>query len=143
MARVQTGDHEGARVAFNALLTNTLGAPGRLPTPGGLDPAEVRWRLADTAVRRGVPARAVPVWQAIWTRNPTSPRSAEAANRLTAAGVPPAKNSALVLARIKTLEKLFRYKDALALRESLENSSRVLKESSRSLEGILKALKES
>ena len=86
MAQVQTGNLDGARTGLNALLTQHLAAPGRLPSPGGLDPAEVRWHLADTAVRRDVPARAILVWQAIWTRNPTSARSSDAAQRLRAAG---------------------------------------------------------
>ena len=119
LALVQIDDLDGAQKTLNALLTNELGAPGRLPKPGGLDPAEVRWRLADTAVRRGTPERAVPVWKTIWVRNPTSPRAKEAEMRLAAAGAAPTESTALLLARIKTLEKLFRYPEALAHREQL------------------------
>ena len=122
MARLKSGDLDGARTGLNALLTSSLSAAGRLPRPGGLDPAEVRWHLADTAVRRGASARAVPVWQAIWTRNPTSDRSHEAEQRLRAAGADPLGSPALILSRIQTLEKLFRYTDALALREQLPAS---------------------
>jgi soluble lytic murein transglycosylase len=119
MAKVKRGDLEGARAALNALLTQRLSAAGRLPSPGGLDPAEVRWQLAETAVRRGASARAVPVWRTIWTRNPTSERSAAAESRLKAAGADPHRSPALILERVQTLEKLFRYSEALTLRERL------------------------
>jgi soluble lytic murein transglycosylase-like protein len=119
LALVQIDDLDGARTALGALLTNELGAPGRLPKPGGLDPAEVRWRLADTAVRRGTPERAVPVWQSIWTLNPTSSRSKEVEARLTAAGVPPTGSPEILLKRVKTLEKLYRFDEALRYREML------------------------
>ena len=66
------------------------------------------------------PAEAIPVWQALWTRNPTSPFADRAAQALADAGDPatdPAstEGAALVLARVKTLEKLQLYPHALAL----------------------------
>ncbi len=118
-ATLQIDAGQSAQAILNKLLTKDLGAAGRLPKPGGLDPAEVRWLLADTAVREGTPEQAIPVWQAIWTRNPTSDRARQAELRLKAAGSPPGANPALMLTRIRTLEKLFRYKEALQVRESL------------------------
>lgn len=123
-ALVESGRFDEAREVLRPLLEGPLGAAGRLPDPWGADPAEVRWWLAEGAARRGEPERAIPVLQAIWARNPTSPYADRAEARLRKAGQPvPDTQSeagrALVLERVRTLEKLYRYEDALALRDTL------------------------
>jgi soluble lytic murein transglycosylase-like protein len=123
-ALIESGDLAGGRDSLRPLLTTKAAAAGALPTPGGADPAEVRWWLAEGAVRRGDTPAAVPVWQQLWARNPTSPRAEDAAARLAKAGVtvPDPSSSegrALIAARIKALGKLQGWSEALALRESL------------------------
>lgn len=123
-ALVEAGRYDEAREVLRPLLEGDLGAAGRLADPWGADPAEVRWWLAEGAVRRGEPARALPVWQALWTRNPTSPRAIDAARALELAGrpVPDPSTAAgveLMQERIKTLSKLQLYPEALALRDKL------------------------
>lgn len=123
-ALVEAGRYDEAREVLRPLLEGDLGGAGRLPDPWGADPAEVRWWLAEGAVRRGEPDRAIPVWQALWARNPTSPYADQAAKRLEKAGqaVPELGTEAgraLVQERIRTLEKLHRFEDALALRDQL------------------------
>lgn len=123
-AHLEAGQLEQARETLRPLLEGSLGAAGHSADPWGADPAEVRWLLAEGAVKRGEPERAIPVWQAIWARNPTSPRALQAATRLAAAGssVPDpstADGRALMLERVRTLDKLFLYKESLALRDQL------------------------
>ncbi len=123
-ALVEAGRYDEARAVLRPLLEGDLGAAGKLPAAWGADPAEVRWWLAEGAVRRGEPDRAVPVWQSLWARNPTSPLADRAAARLAEAGsaVPDVQTEpgrALVLERVRTLEKLSLYAEALALRDRL------------------------
>jgi soluble lytic murein transglycosylase-like protein len=117
-------DSEGATDALRGLLTSRLAAAGRLPEPGGVDPGEVRWWLAQCAVRLEDRATAKRVWQEIWTKNPTSPHVDAATDALAAAGSPvpdptSREGRGLIGVRIRTLEKLFRFPEALALREQL------------------------
>ena len=123
-ALVEAGRYDEARDVLRPLLESALGEAGQLADPWGADPAEVRWWLAEGAVRRGDAERALPVWRALWTRNPTSARADEAAKRLAAAGHPvpdPSTDAgrALMQERIKTLSKLQLYAEALALRDQL------------------------
>jgi len=123
-ALIGIDDPQGASEVLSGLLGGTLSASGRLPEPGGVDPGEVRWWLAEAAVRRGEPESARAIWRDMWTRNPTSPFTESAAEKLTNAGgrVPDPGTAAgrtLIHQRIRTLEKLFRFADALALRERL------------------------
>lgn len=123
-ALLGAGQLAAAREVLRPLLEGSLGEAGQLPQPGGADPAEVRWALAEGAVRRGEPANAVVVWQALWSRNPTSPLADRAAQALAEAGHPVPDRStpegiALAMARVKTLEKLQLYPQALALRDLL------------------------
>jgi soluble lytic murein transglycosylase len=123
-ALVESGQHLDGRDALRPLLAGSASKAGRIGAPGGADPAEVRWWLAEGAARRGEPAAAIPVWQALWARNPTSPRAAEAAERLAAAGLPVPNPSTtagrdLIRVRIQALEKLQGWKEALALRDQM------------------------
>ncbi|MCP4869380.1 MAG: transglycosylase SLT domain-containing protein [Proteobacteria bacterium] len=112
-----------ARTLLNGLLPS-VAAPGHRPEPCDADPAEVRWWLAEGAVRRGEPAAAVPVWQGIWARNPTSARAEEAAAKLDEAGHPvpdpdSARGRELIHERATALQKRQRHVDALALLDTL------------------------
>jgi len=123
-ALIESGEYLAGRDALRPLLTDRTGAPGRIGSPGGADPAEVRWWLAEGAVRRGASEAAIPVWQAIWSRNPTSPRATEAASRLASAGrpVPDPTSEAgrdLIRTRIRSLETLQGWQEALALRDRM------------------------
>ena len=124
-AQVEMGAYTAGRDTLNALLqSNKLSARAKLAEPGGADPAEIRWWLAQGAIRRGEPAAAVPVLEKIWTWNPTSPRATEAEALLKEQGVDvhdtrlgPGRDR--VRERARTFEKLRLYKEALALIEPL------------------------
>lgn len=123
-ALVESGQYLPGRDALRPLLAGSVSKPGRIGVPGGADPAEVRWWLAEGAARRGEPTAAIPVWQALWARNPTSPRAVEAAARLAAAGhaVPDPSTASgrdLIRVRIQALEKLQNWEEALALRDQM------------------------
>ena len=123
-ALIESGQALEGRDALRPLLAGDASAPGRIGEPGGADPAEVRWWLAEGAARRGDPEAAIPVWQALWARNPTSLRAAEAADRLAAAGrvVPDphsADGRALIAVRIQALEAQQGWAEALALRDQM------------------------
>lgn len=123
-ALVESGDTVGGRAVLAGALQGPLAEPAFVPTASGADPAELRWWLAEAAVRRGESAKAVPVWQALWSRNPASPRASEAASRLATAGQPvpdtrSEEGRRLVRARIKSLDKLRRYDESLLLRDQL------------------------
>ena len=123
-ALIESGRPTEGRDQLRGMLSGSFGEPGALPSPWGADPAEVRWWLAENAVVRGEPEAAVPVWRSLWSKNPTSPRADEAARRLAAQGspVPDAATpdgQTLIEERIKTLRKLQRFAEALALRQLL------------------------
>lgn len=123
-ALVLSGRYPEGKAVLNGLLQGPAGKPGARAEPGGVDPAEIRWWLAEGAVRRGEPAAAVPVWEKLWSGHPTSPRAAEAAVRLAAAGRPVPDTTtdagrALVRARIAALDDAALYPEALALRDRL------------------------
>jgi soluble lytic murein transglycosylase len=87
----------------------------------------VRYWLAEGAVRRGDKDSAIPVWERIWTANPTSPAATLAAKRLADAGRPvpdPSSEAgqALIRARMKSFERLRMFPEALALRDRLPSA---------------------
>ena len=117
-------DPSGSAQILKAVLADGLDRPGKLPVPGGADPAEIRWWLAQLATEQSQPDQAITYWQEIWVRNPTSPWAEKAAEKLAEVGktVPDTNTSsgqALVTGRIKTLQKLFHHKEALELRRLL------------------------
>ncbi len=123
-ALVRSGDFDGARGVLNGALEGALSARGALAEPGDADPAELRWWLAQGAVRRGEPGKAIPVLQRIWTWNPTSPRADEAAALLATLGAPVGTTTlgddrALLRDRARTLSKLHLAKEALEIWDRL------------------------
>ena len=119
-------DDAGALKILTGLLTDRLKRPGTLPEPGGVDPGEARWRLA--SVQRGLQQSQAErtTLETLWTHNPTSSFAEQAEARLVTLGhtIDPAQpnGQALYARRIKTLESLYRTKEALALREQLPTS---------------------
>lgn len=123
-ALVESGAYEDARTVLAPLLTGELGEPGRIAGPGGADPGEVRWWLAQGAIRRGEPDKAIVVMQKIWSRNPSSPFAAQAETWLAVRGHPVTDRQsetgkALVRERSETMQKQRLYGEALALEDSL------------------------
>jgi soluble lytic murein transglycosylase len=119
-ALIASGQYLEGRDVLRALLQTDLAKPGTIPSPGGADPAEVRWWLAEGARLRGEPALAVPVWQSLWTHNPSSPYAAQAADRLAAydRAVPDTATQSgqqLMATRISTLKSMNLHQEALAL----------------------------
>ncbi len=129
-ALIGIDDPGGAETRLKKLLNGSLASAGRLPSPGGVDPGEVRWWLAEAVRRVDGEDAARPIWQAIWSRNPTSAYSPRAAESLKGIGLPvpnPGSTAGqdLMHQRIRTLEKLFRYEEALALRDQLPAGHRL------------------
>lgn len=127
-ALVERGRWEEARLTLNGLLAGELGAAGTTPGPGGADPGEARWWLAQGAIRRGEPDKAVPVMQALWAKNPSSPWAGPAEAWLAAQGRPVTDladegTRALVRSRADTLAGQRLYPQALALEDSLGGPS--------------------
>ena len=123
-ALMEAEDFVGGRDVLRPLLRTEIAAAGYVPSPLDADPAEVRWWLAEGARLRGDPQLAVPVWQTIWTHNPTSPFAEQARNRLAAYDTEPPSvrtdaSQQLVRARIKTLQKMNLHGEALALSKLL------------------------
>jgi TolA-binding protein len=119
----QIEDHEGALTALDGLLVGDMQRAGRLPKPRGVDPAALRWALAEVQQHLGKHQAAIETLKALWTRNPTSALSDAAAAQLQTwgAAIDPATSAgqALIQTRMRTLEKLYRPQEALALREQL------------------------
>jgi soluble lytic murein transglycosylase len=123
-ALVRAGRYQDARGPLNAALKGKLSARAALAEPGGADPAELRWWLAQGAIRRGEPDKALPVLRGIWTWNPTSARADEAAALLASLGHPigtttQGEDRKLLQDRARTLAKLHLYKEALEIRDRL------------------------
>ena len=116
-------DPEGAHALLEPMLDGPLGRRGALPSPGGVDPGDVRWWLSQAATRLDQPQNAKASLEAIWTHNPTSHRSQSAYTALigTHEDLNPdsAHGTALYVSRIRTLERLFMNREALVLREAL------------------------
>ncbi len=119
----QIEDDVGALETLSSLLAGELKRPGRLPKPGGVDPGEVRWRMAAVQGSLQQPDEERQTLEALWTHNPTSAYAKRAHSRLEQLGktINPnePRGQALYAKRIKTLESLYRTKEALALREQL------------------------
>jgi len=122
----QIEDSVGASKILSDLIKGRLGRPGTLPEPGGVDPGEVRWRIAE--VQRSLqntPTERTTL-ETLWTHNPTSSYADQALSRLETMGhdIDPMQSHGqeLYTRRIKTLESLYRTKEALALREQLPTS---------------------
>lgn len=123
-ALIEAGEPLAGRDSLRPLLQGKLASPGAVAEAGGAAPAEVRWWLAEGAVQRGDTAAAIPVWRSIWARNPLSPRAADAAVQLAAAGAPvpdPSTDAGRVLIRerITALEKRMDWAGALEMRDLL------------------------
>jgi len=123
-AQVEMGSYNAGKNTLNGLLQGKLAGPAKLAEPGGADPADLRWWLAQGAIRRGEPKAAHGVLISLWTHNPTSPRSAEAEAWLKEQGVDLRDTStsdgrSRVKARARSFEKLRLYKESLALIEPL------------------------
>lgn len=123
-ALIEAGELEAGRQALSAMLTGPLAERGAATRPGGADPAEVRWWLAQGALRRGDLDAAVPALERVWALHPAHPRGAEAEAHLLQLGRDPhraksADDRARLLERVRTLDKLNLSAEALALRDQL------------------------
>jgi hypothetical protein len=122
-ALIEIGDLAGGRTILNTLLAS-IAEPGHRPEACDADPGEVRWWLAEGAVLRGAPQAAVPVWQRIWARNPSSDR-ADDARAMLARHLHPvpdpdtAAGRELIHERAGALQRRQRHPEALALLETL------------------------
>ena len=123
-AWIQAGRAERGRDLLRPLLQGAMALPGYQASPTGADPAEARWWLAENAVVRGEVDAAVPVWQSIWSKNPTSTWAEKAAARLAEQGRPVPDPStpggrALMVERRGTFKTLNLYVEALELHDLL------------------------
>jgi len=116
-------DPKGAHALLEPMLKGSLGKRGALPSPGGVDPGDVRWWLSQAATQLDHGAKSKTWLEAIWTHNPTSHRAKPAFAALVAAGnnIDPTtpQGAGLYKSRIRTLERLFMNSEALVLREAL------------------------
>ncbi len=115
---------ELARAALQELLDSRIGRAGHRPSVTDVDPAAVRWMLAEEALEAGDRELAVKTLEKLWTHNPSSEQSRAAAARLTELGQPTPDASseagrALILIRATTLQGRHLHKEALALRDLL------------------------
>ncbi|MAA80532.1 MAG: hypothetical protein CL916_14855 [Deltaproteobacteria bacterium] len=116
---LKLSERKAARKKLNALLTKKRIKKGFRPQHGDIDPAEVRWLLAQNAIDQGRIPAAIPVLYTIWTHNPTSPYSQKSENLLLDIGevVPnpkTEKGTAYIQKRVSTLNKMRLYKEANA-----------------------------
>ncbi len=123
-AKVLTGDLDGARSILKAALSDDHGEPGARASACDGDPAEARWWLAEASLRAGDPAGAVPAWRGIWTRNPASTWSDEAAQRLQEhdpawLDADPEIRTALAEERAAAFAKMNLHGEALSVLEAL------------------------
>lgn len=123
-AAIANEQYIAARDALRPLLKGKRAQPGYLPSSSELDPAEVRWLLAEGARLRGAPKSAIPAYWKIWTTNPTSLYATLAEEKLIALGerVPnstTAQGRQYIEARARTLRKLQLHKEALTLLDLL------------------------
>ena len=116
-AHILSGDLDRGRATLNQALEAWNAEPrGRRGSACDGDPAEMRWWLAEGAVRRGQPEEAVPVWRALWTTHPLSARS-DAVEALLRAHDPAfaADEQTLVLGRAAGFGGINRHGEALTL----------------------------
>ena len=124
-AAISNEQYIAARDALRPLLQGKQNQIWLSPSSSEVDPAEVRWLLAEGARLRGAPKVAIPAYWKIWTANPTSLYSSLAEEKLIALGerVP---NSTTTQGRqyiearaFRTFRKLQLHKDALQLLDLL------------------------
>lgn len=113
-----------ARDSLRPLLSGKRADDGYLPAASEIDPAEIRWLLAEGARRRGSANASISAYWKIWTANPTSAYSALAEEKLIALGerVPNStteKGRTYIKARARTFRKLQLHKEALTLLDLL------------------------
>ena len=116
-----------ARDLLRPLLTGKRTKPGYLQVQR-MDPAELRWLLAEAAHKRGSSDAAVPVYWSIWTKNPTSRWATEAEKRLISMGhrVPDSTTASgrkKIASRAATLRKMNLHKEAIKLLDQLPKSN--------------------
>jgi TolA-binding protein len=143
MALLSIEDGDGAwETLLDLLESGRHSARAKLPAPDGVDPGAIRWHLAQVAIAQGRPNEAQRQWETLWTHNPTSQFSTQAKLALDEADTPinPKTQSGLdlITSRIRSLEKLYRTKEALALREQLPSEHR-LREAHRFAGAVFKA----
>lgn len=112
------------RDLLRPLLTNQNNGDGYIPQPNEIDPAQVRWLLAESARLRGATTSAIPVYWRIWMSNPTSKYSELSAERLIALGerIPDSTTEIgreRIARRARTLRKLQLHQAALQLLDIL------------------------
>ena len=112
-ARLAQGDSAAAIAALKSALRGVDEA-GHRASRCDADPAESRWGLAQAAPEAERRAH----WRALWTHNPTSPRSADAEAALREHDPAFDSDTDLVLARVATLAAMHQHRDALALLEA-------------------------
>ena len=108
---IANGEYIEARNLLRPLLTPDRSKDGYIPPAGSIDPAEVRWWLAEGARLRGSSSAAIPVYWRIWMSNPTSVHAQFAEERLIELGerIPNSTTEAgrdQIVRRAKTLRKL-------------------------------------
>ena len=121
---IATGKYLEARDLLRPLLTPKRSKDGYIPSAGSVDPAEVRWWLAEGARLRGSEAAALPVYWRIWMSNPTSVHAQFAEERIIELGqrIPNSTTEigrGQIERRAKTLRKLQLHKAALELLDQL------------------------
>ena len=140
---LQIEDADGAwETLLDLLESDRLSDRARLPQPDGVDPGEIRWQLAQVAVAQKRNEEAQRQWEALWTQNPTSSYAPFAKDALEEAGasinLKHERGQDLMMNRVRSLEKLYRYKEALTLREKLPDDHR-LREPHRFAAAVFKA----
>lgn len=118
-AEMQSKHYLEARDILRVLLTPQISVDGYVVNPNEIDPAEIRWLLAEGARLRGATDSAIPVYWKIWTSNPTSNYARLAEEKLISLGqrIPDATTQAgreKIAQRAKTFRKLQLHKEALA-----------------------------
>ena len=128
LAKLLLGKEEytQARDVLRPLLKHKRSNRGYIPSAGEIDPAEVRWLLAEGAVKRGLIDGAKQMWWNIWIYNPTSKFSKKVVIQLIKYGesVPnPNTEQGIkyIRERAVTLSKMYMYKEALTLTSLVEN----------------------
>jgi len=130
MALLSIEDANGAwETLIDLLESHGHSARAKLPPPDGVDPGEIRWQLALVAKAQNRPEEAQRQWEQLWTHNPTSRFSDRVETALEEANlsIDPStpRGQDLITSRIRSLEKLYRTKEALALREQLPPQHRL------------------
>ena len=124
-ALVRSGRLEEGREQLSAMLAGSWGKAGKRPEPSGGNPSEARWWLAEAARMEADTDSHRGYLEDLWALHPHHPREEEVVTHLTALGTEPTsveseEGKVLVTRRIVTLEGLYKWKAALALRDSLD-----------------------